>query len=62
MSALTLDRVSTQVVVVVVRELFFSCDDLCVDQRSQVRGYEDCLVYHMVQVFVYCCILTTGDT
>ena len=55
------DRVSTQVAVVVVRELFFSRDDLCADQRSQVRGYEDCLVYHMARVFVYCCVLTTGD-
>ena len=36
-------RVSTRGVV--VRELFFSRDvnDLCADQRSQVRGYEDCL-------------------
>ena len=42
-----LERVSTQVVVVVVvvREPFFSRDvtDLWADQRSQVRGYEDCL-------------------
>ena len=27
-----------------VRELFFrDVSDLCADQRSQVRGYEDCL-------------------
>ena len=33
---------------VVVREQFFlSCDvsDLCADQRTQVRGYEDCLLH-----------------
>ena len=38
----SLERVSTPVVVVVV---VVSCDvsDLCADQRSQVRGYEDCL-------------------
>ena len=32
------------VVVVVVRELFFrDVSDLFADQRSEVRGYEDCL-------------------
>ena len=32
------------VVVVVVRRLFFrDVSDLCADQRSEVRGYEDCL-------------------
>ena len=34
-------------VMVVVRNYIFSCDvsDLCADQRSQVRGYEDCLLH-----------------
>ena len=44
----TLNRVKTWVVavMVVVRNwTIFSCDvsDLCADQRSRVRGYEDCL-------------------
>ena len=44
----TLNWVKTRVVVVMVVDrnwTIFSCDviDLCADQRSRVRGYEDCL-------------------
>ena len=54
------ERVSTRVVVVVVRERFslvMSAIWVWIrGHRSEVTR----LVYHMAQVFVYCCILTTG--
>ena len=60
---LTTERVSTQVVVVVVRELF----SLVMSATYvQIRGHAHRSevmrpVYHMAQVFVYCCVLTTVD-
>ena len=56
-----LQKVSTRVVVVVVRELSSLVTSvICV----QIRGHSSEVmktVYHMAQVFVYCCFLTTGD-
>ena len=55
------ERVSTWVVVVVIRELFSLVTSvICVrirGHRSEVKR----IVYHIAQVFVYCCILTTVD-
>ena len=58
------ERVSTRVVVVmvVVSELFSHVTSaICVrikGHRSEVTR----IVYHMAQVFVYCCALTTVDS
>ena len=58
----TLERVSTRVTVVVVRELFsLLTSAICV----RVRGHRSevmKIVYHMVHLFVYCCILSTVDS
>ena len=60
--SVSLARVSTRVVVVVVRELFsLVTSAICVrigGHRSEVTR----IVYHMAPVFVYCCILTTVDS
>ena len=56
------ERVSTRVVVVVVGEIFsLVTSAICVwirGHRSEVTR----IVYHMAQVFVYCCFLTTVDS
>ena len=55
-------RVSTRVVVVVVRELFsLVMSAICVRIRGH-RSEVTRIVYHMAPVFVYCCILTTMDS
>ena len=58
-----LERVSTQVavVVVVVRELFsLVMSAICVWIRGRKSAVMR-IVYHMAPVFIYCCILTTVD-
>ena len=59
-----IEKVSTSVVVVmvVVMELFsLVTSAICVWIRGH-RSEVTMIVYHMAQVFVYCCILTTGDS
>ncbi len=63
--ALVIERVSTRVVVVlvvVVRELLsLVTSAICVRIRGH-RSKVTRIVYHMAQVFVYCCVLTTLDS
>ena len=62
--ALVTERVSTRVVVVVVavRELLsLVTSAICVRIRGH-RSEVTRIVYHMAQVFVYCCVLTTLDS
>ena len=57
-----LERVSTRVTVAVVRELFsLLTSTICVRVRGQ-RSEVMRIIYHMVHLFVYCCILTTVDS
>ena len=59
-----LESVSARVVVVVVvvRELFsFVLSAICVRTRG-LRSEVTKIVYHMAQLFVYCCILITVDS
>ena len=60
--AVVIERVSTRVVVVVVRELLsLVTSAICVRIRGH-RSEVTRIVYHMAQVFVYCCVLTTLDS
>ena len=62
--ALVIERVSTRlvVVVVVVRGLLsLVTSAICVRIRGH-RSEVTRIVYHMAQVFVYCCVLTTLDS
>ena len=59
------ERVGRQVVVVVVREPFSLVTSvICV----QIRGHGSevmrimRIVYHLAQVFIYCCVLMTVDS
>ena len=55
------ERVSTRVVVVAVRERFSLVTSAIWVWIRGHRSEVTRLVYHMAQVFVYCCILTTVD-
>ena len=47
---------------VVVRELFsLVTSAICVRNRGH-RSEVTRIVYHMAQIFIYCCVLTTVDS
>ena len=62
--AVVIERVSTRVVVVVVvvRELLSLVTSAICVRISGHRSEFTRIVYHMAQVFVYCCVLTTLDS